>query len=224
MKRFLPLLFAALVLPMTASAQTASTKPAAKSATKAATKAAAPATAAASAAAPKTPLLSREELRACMKMVDENNVQATAINKANNELAPERDELKKLGDELAQAMQKHKDGIAGLTQERADLLKAGQELQAKTKDMEPQEGEAAVAAYNARAKAFTAKADEYNAGGAALNGQVAAHRARIESYNKKKDELLAHEDSYKSGIATWKAACSDRRYDEADELAIKKGK
>jgi uncharacterized protein YoxC len=222
MKRFIPLLLAALLMPMTSSAQTASAKPAAKTGTKPAAKPVAPA--AASAAAPKTPLLSRDELRACMKMVEENNVQATAINKSNSELAPERDELKKLGDELAQALQKHKDGMTVLTQERADLLKAGQDLQAKTKDMDQKEGQEAVAAYNARANAFTKKADEYNANGAALNAQVVAHRARVDVYNKKKDELIAHEDSYKSGTAAWKAACADRRYDEADELAIKQGK
>lgn len=220
MKRFIPLLFAALLLPMTASAQTASTKPAAKGGAKAA----APAPAAASAAAPKTPLLSRDELRACMKMVDENNTQATAINKANNELAPERDELKKLGDELAQALQKHKEGMAALTQERTDLVKAGQELQAKIKDMDEKEGKETLEAYNARAKEFTSKADQFNANGAALNAQVATHRARVDAYNKKKDELMDHEDAYKKGISAWKAACADRRYDEKDELAIKQGK
>ncbi len=226
MKRFLLLCSAALMLQTGVFAQTSAPKPALKSGAKTGPKAAPkPATpASAETAPPKTPLLTREELRACKKMVDENMAQATAINLANAELAPERDALKKLGEELKQAMQTHKDGMASLTQERADLLKAGQDLQAKTKDMDKEEGEAAVAAYNAKATAFTARADAYNATGASLNAQVVAHGERVTKYNKNKDELLAHEDAYKRGSAAWKAACFDRRYDEADEIAIKNGK
>ena len=222
MKRFLLLFSAALMLQTHAFAQTSAPKPALKAGAKAAPKPTKPA--AAEPATPKTPLLTREELRACKKMVDENIVQATAINLANAELVPERDALKKLGDDLKQAMQTHKDGMASLTQERADLLKAGQELQAKTKDMDKEEGEAAVAAYNAKAAGFTARADAYNATGASLNAQVLAHGERVTKYNKNKDELLAHEDTYKRGNDAWKAACAERRYDEADEIAIKNGK
>lgn len=226
MKRLLPLFIAALIVPTWALAQTPAPKPAVKASAKASAKSTPKSTAPAvvEPQAPKTPLLTREELRACNKMVDENMVHATAINSANAELGPELDELNKVGADLKLAIQNHKDGMARLTQERAGLVKAAQELPAKTKEMDKEEGEAAVAAHNAKAAEFTARADDFNKVGTALNVQVAAHGERVEKFNRSKDDLMEHEDAYKRGMAAWRAACADRRYDEADEKAIKEGK
>ena len=222
MKRFLPLFTAALMLPIFSSAQTPSPKPAVKAGTKANIKPATPA--AVEPVAPKTPLLTREELRACKGQVEANDAEAKTINVAQAVFNAERDELKKIDDELRQIIKDRNASAAAMTQERAELLKAGEDLEAKVKEAKKEEGATLVATHNAKAAAFTARADDFNQVGAALKTQAAAHGGRVDKYNQGKNELVARADAYNRSIASWKANCADRRYDEADDLAIKSGK
>lgn len=218
MKRFLPLFTAVLMLPICAVAQTSPPKPAVKAGAKKA------APAAAQPAPVKTPLLTREELRACKALVESNEAEAKAINAAQQALDLERDELKKNDEALRVVINGRKATMEAMTQERAELLKAGEELSAKVKEAKKAEGEAMVAAHNARAAAFTARADAYNQEGVTFKDQAAAHGARVDKYNQSKNELVARAEAYNRKLETWKTSCADRRYDENDEIAIKNGK
>lgn len=219
MKRLLPLITAALMLPLGLQAQTPPAKPAPKPAAKA-QKPAAP-----EAAAPaKAPLMTRDELRACMKQVEVNDVEAKAINAAQAARNQERDELLKSEEALKQVIKDRAAALATLNQERADMLKAGEELKVKLPTVKKEEAEVMIAAYNAQAAAFDAKADAYNKSGGPIKEQTAAREARVDKYNQGKDALVARAEAHNRNIEAWKASCADRRYDEADEIAIKAGK
>jgi len=223
MKRFLLLFSAALMLSSHVLAQTAAPKPALKaSANKAASKPAS--SAAAEPAPPKTPVLTREELRACKGQVVANDAEAKAINAARAALDVERDEVKKTDEVLRLVIKERNATMAAMTQERADLSKAGEAMNVKLKEAKKEEGEAMVAEYNAKAVDFTARADAFNQAGASLKTQAAAHGERVEKYNRSKNELTVRADAYNRNIEAWKTSCADRRYDEADEIAIKNGK
>lgn len=222
MKRLLLLLSAALMLSSHVFAQTAAPKAALKASAKAASKPASPA--AAEPALPKTPMLTREELRACKGQVVANGAEAKAINAAQAVLDAERDEVKKTDEAMRLVIKERNATMAAMSQERAELLKAGEGLNAKLKEAKKEEGEAMVADHNAKATDFTARADSFNQAGASFKTQLAAHGERIEKYNQSKNELTVRVEAYNRNIEAWKASCADRRYDEADEIAIKNGK
>lgn len=119
------------------------------------------------------PTLTREELRQCLA---------------------EQDRIKKEGAELAQAQ-------ANMDKERADIERLGTELQADKAKVDTTD-EAAVAAYNDRARQRTQRVEEFKAGAVRFNERV--------------DKLVVDRQSYA-------AKCADRRFFEDDYEAIKAG-
>ena len=220
MKRLLPLIItAALMLPLALQAQTVPVKSAPKPPAKSQKS-----TVPEAAPVAKAPLMTRDELRTCMKQVEVNDVEARAINAAQAVRNAERDELLKSEEALKLTIKARADALALLNQERAEMLKAGEDLKVKLPTVKKDEAAVMIAAYNAQASAFDAKADAYNKSGGPIKEQTAAREVRVDQYNLGKNELVARADAHNRNVEAWKKSCSDRRYDEADEIAIKAGK
>jgi hypothetical protein len=119
------------------------------------------------------PLLTRAELRDCMAQKDRVRTQGEEVLKLVESMDKEKAEIKSLGGSL-------KERLAAL--DRTDA--------------------AAVDAYNLQAQDLDKRVAAYNAGTPAFNAKADALKSEREAYAK---------------------ACENRRFDERDEIAIKKG-
>ncbi len=122
----------------------------------------------------KSPLLTREELRACMA--------------AQTKMHEQREELTKLQGQL--------------TAEKEDIVRTGSELKEQLAALDRTNREAIVA---------------YTEANAARDKRIDAFELSSTAYN---DKVQASE----TADAAYKKDCENRRFDEKDETAIKKGK
>ncbi len=241
-----------------ALAQTTPAKPAAKPATKPAAKPAAAAPAGAKAPEDKTlalgggsaagkggPLMTRDELRVCLKdeetvrtrMTDHDALRAPLdqekkdITTAQGELRQERepiDALKVRADAFAAKIKDYSARVQSwndrMKLHNEDPKPSGAAFEAKklalNKEREDIEKErvaleAERAAITAVASGDTVRA--YNAKAVALDARVTSWNERNNKWN---DAIAALDVERKA----WLAACADRRYREDDELAIRRGK
>ncbi|MFG6449761.1 hypothetical protein ACG0Z6_16165 [Roseateles sp. BYS180W] len=171
---------------------------------------------------PKKVLLTRDQLRHCMTAVDANEAEGLAIkaedaklNSERTELAAEKDRLTKQGAELTATA----DGIKA---ERDDILKYGEEVKAKAKELSRSEVKAMQETYQARATALDARIDAFNKVKDAYFEASKGFDAKAEAYNKRKDGLSTRLEEHTDKLNEWKLECSNKDYDEADEIAIKK--
>jgi chromosome segregation ATPase len=189
------------------------------------------------------PLLTRDELRACFSQEESIRTRIAALDarrapldqeKANlateqQALRTERepiDAFKKTADDLgarlkdyATRVQAWNDKVAAFNasppkgtafeRQRNDINNERAALEVQQKELETEkaklgsDSEAAVKNYNTKA--------------VTLDGRVTDWNQRNESWNKDSKALEAER-------ATWVTSCSDRRYREDDEIAIRKGK
>jgi len=199
------------------------------------------------AAKPGGKLLTRDELRACLKT-------QTTMKSGRAEIDRER---------------------ATLEQEKAELAKVAQALKTERSAIQA-ERNAAVAAYNARVAEFEKRGVEFVARNAAYNdmvnkradkdererqraaleaeraelmridealkaeapaiqsanaqapaphnGKAAANDQKIDDWTKRNAAFAERANAWQAGHDAWSRDCAERRYDEADEIAIQKGK
>ena len=251
----------ALVLGATlagwAAAQTAPATPA-KAAAKPAAKPAAPAAKPAAATADKPAdgktlslggkegggkLLTRDELRACLKQRDTLTVQLGELDGARTALNQERDALNA---EQA-ALKTERENLAG-------MKTAVDELNAKTKGFQQQVDDwnkrvAALAESKAPTSAQEKQRADLNELGEGLrkrqaelnserdavlargdgqiktfNTRAAAVDAKVTDWNERNRKLNERGDNLQTERQTWAADCGDKRYREDDEKAVLSGK
>ncbi len=243
----------------TAQAQTQTpAKPAAKAAVAKSAKsgaagAAGAAASAASAAADKTlslggkasagPILTRDELRACLnqeenirKRLEAHTALRAPLDKEKAELAAAQQSLrterapleamKKQADELSERMKAYgarvtawNDSVAAFNANAPTGTKADRERAALNKEREDLGVQ--QKALDTEKTDFAAKSElvvrEYNAKAAAVDAQVTSWNQRNEQWNQDARSLEADRSE-------WVINCADRRYREDDETAIKRGK
>jgi len=173
---------------------------------------------------PKQKLMTRDELRNCMNANDANRVEGEAIKaaqaaqtKERAELLKEKDELSKVGDALSAR-------TTELLAERAALLKLNEELKVSLPKAKKEEAEALKKDYDAKAEAHGARIDALNKDKLDYKALSPAFDAKAEAHNQANKALEARAEAYLDKLDEWKAECSNKPYDEADELAIKKEK
>jgi predicted nucleic acid-binding Zn-ribbon protein len=251
-QKFLP----ALLLATASFAVLAQTPPAAKPAAKAAAKpAATPAkpAKAASAADDKTlslggksssgPILTRDELRACLsqeevirKRLEAHTALRAPLDKekadlsaAQQNLRTERaplEDMKKQAEDLSQRMKDYGARVNGWNERVAAFnaappagAKADRERLALNKERE--DLGVAQKALETEKTDFAAKSEalvkDYNAKAAVVDAQVTGWNQRNEQWNQDARALEADRSE-------WVISCADRRYREDDEIAIKRGK
>ncbi|MBT9493731.1 MAG: hypothetical protein IV107_15620 [Paucibacter sp.] len=171
---------------------------------------------------PKQKLMTRDELRACMDRNDFNTKEALAIkadqvayNDNANILKAEKAELQK-GEETGAA------GTAALKKEREGILQMFEEIKAAAPKLEKAELEARNKEYQARAAAFDASVTTLNEGIKANLDKRKAFSDKVDAFNASFKALEARQDAHFDKMDSWKAECSKKAYDEADEKAIMK--
>lgn len=191
--------------------------------------------------APVGKMLSRDELRACLKRLDDFNAASKDLESQRTALDQEKDELARAGD--------------ALKAERADVdarTQAVKQWQERVKAHG-----AAIEAYNQRVKAANeskpadpqALAKELDAERQRLNdarGPLAeeetrllpayenavktynekakARDARVDDWNARNRALNERAGTQETERSAWLSECADRPYREDDEIAIKRGR
>jgi chromosome segregation ATPase len=186
-------------------------------------------------------LLSRDELRQCMKRLDDVNAGAKPIETSRAALDAERAELTKAGDALKleredidrklaavreweARVRAHREAIEAYNKKSATLPEAPKDqkeaLQAQLSAESARLGtnQATLAADEARlVPAYQDAVKAYNVKAEARDAKVADWNARNAVAN---ETSRKHEDARLS----WLDECANRPYREDDEIAIKKGK
>jgi chromosome segregation ATPase len=245
-------LLSALLLAAIPCLAPAQTQAPAKPAAKAAAKPAVPAKSA-SAAADKTmslgskssngPILTRDELRLCLsqeetirKRVEAHTAARAPLDKekadlsaAQQTLRAERvplEDLKKQAEALSERMKAYSgrvtawnDSVTAFNANPPTGLKADRERNALNKERE--DLGTLQKALDVEKTEFAARSEalvrDYNAKAGAVDTQVTSWNQRNEQWNQDARALEADRSE-------WVISCSDRRYREDDEIAIKRGK
>src|SRR6478609_8080146 len=171
---------------------------------------------------PKEKLMTRDELRVCMKSNQENEAEAravkameTAYNEEHAKLLAEKPVLTKRSEALVAE-------VTQIKQDREALIKYGDEIKAKAGKADKDEMKKLQDDYQARATAMDPRIEAANKAKDAYIVDSKSFDARIEAHNKVREELSARIDKHMDAADDWKASCANKKYDEADEIAIKK--
>ncbi|MFY7863425.1 hypothetical protein [Roseateles sp.] len=173
---------------------------------------------------PKQKLMTRDELRACMKANDANRAEGEAIKTAQAAQTKERADLLKDKDDLSKKGEALTVRTNELLAERAALLKLNEELKVSLPKAKKEEAEALKKDYDAKAEAHSARIDALNKEKLDYKALAPGFDSRVEAHNQAAKALEARAEAYLDKLDEWKADCSNKPYDEADEIAIKKEK
>lgn len=186
-------------------------------------------------------IMTKDELRACMTLDRDNERRTDEIEKRHEVLSRERDELEKIKDdtgpqraeidklleEVKQADAKVGENAAGIedwnnrmaefTKRKKDMRNAARREQVLKQERLKLEAanEQVLAERGARIAAYE-KAVE------ALNQHTAQRGGASVEWNKRYEALRVEEAELNKSKDKWTAECSNRRFRENDELAIKK--
>jgi len=200
----------ALMLPLAAHAQTsapAKDKPAAK--------AAAP-------VKPKVRLMTRDELRTCLKEKEENRAENAAIEQEKTGFTQEREALVQDKDALLKRTAELDSSAKLVIAERDELMAQQKEFEKPVEKAEVKAMEAKRVAFNERAAAHGAKVDAYNAQKREYDKVKLALDTRIDANNARGRALKTRADSFNETVESYSVNCLNKPYDVADEAAVKK--
>lgn len=184
----------------------------------------------------KAPILTKEELRACMKREVAVNEQRTTAENRKAVLDAERAEVTKLSEGLQplKADVEAKAGAIKQLNERTRVL--GERIVAfNAKAANPPADDAGRKALQDEEKQLKTEAGAieaegkplqaaYEAAVAALNDKAKVHDERAAAWNEKQSQVVAAAREAEQARQGWMLDCADRRYREDDEKAIKAGK
>ncbi|MBC7916742.1 MAG: hypothetical protein H7Y28_02925 [Rhodoferax sp.] len=205
MKRLLLTLCVAMALPAMAQSQPA--KPASSKKTT---------------AKPKIAIMTRDELRACFKQQASNSDENATINREKDAFQQERNVIVADKDGLLKRSIALGDMAKDIQTEGAKLLEAQKEFEQPVPKSEIKAAEARRIEFNDRVAAHQRKVDAYNTDKKPFNEAKDALDARIEANNARGKVLLERSEKYNDAVDEWKASCSNKPYDVADEAAVKK--
>jgi chromosome segregation ATPase len=188
-------------------------------------------------------IMTREELRACMKQQEELGVRKVTLEKRQAGQQDERAQIQKETeaikadqdalsarkgqvDDLNKRMNEHADRVKDLNERSAELEKSGRsgptaERERRKQDKERQDLDKAGVALNAEREKIAGGAAEVVA---KLNARVEAQQQVASEWNGRSKKLDQELQAYENDRTDWVGGCGERRYREDDEKAIRAGK
>lgn len=188
-------------------------------------------------------VMTREELRACMKQQADLTARKGGLEKRQASIQDERGQIQKdtdaikaeqealssrkaQVDDLNKRMEAHAERVKDLNQRSADFEQAGRsgpnaERERRKMDKERQDIEKAEAVLKAdREKLVGGTNDAVSK----LNARVEAQQQVASDWNSRSKKLDQELQAYEADRSDWVIGCGDRRYREDDEKAILAGK
>lgn len=171
---------------------------------------------------PKQVLMSRDELRACMKSQAVNEEEAKAIKAEEAKQKAEREALLAAKEGFPKREEALSANVNAIKADQDALLKMHAEITAQGSKMEKAELKAKQDEYMGKANALNERIEAHNKTKDTFLAERKAFDGKVEAYNKSKADLEARVETYFDKYDEWKKTCANKAYDEADELAIKK--
>lgn len=193
----------------------------------------------------KAPIMTRDELRACMqeqdafkKRADDMKAQRATLDQErterqaeNESIKQERDALqakiKAASDDFNVKAKAHQDAVAAFNEKMKDAndaVERGDPSAERKRDRIAREGKA----LNDESEALNAEVAKlkgsFQGDQDALNAKVTAFQTKVDDWNTRNKKLEADSIAYDDDLSHWKRTCGNRRYREDDETAIRKGK
>ncbi|MBH9551718.1 hypothetical protein [Inhella gelatinilytica] len=187
-------------------------------------------------------VMTRDELRRCIKIQDDTKALSVELERYQAEAAPEKARIAQMSEDLKAQRQ----ALDGPGARLKDLQAAFKEQKEKADDwkrryeeLEDQKGsrtyEKRKMELAAEQKALSKRADEleaqrkelygpYEAAAAAYNEKAAAYDAAANAWNARNDKAAQLDDKIHELKADYAAECANRKFDENDEKAIRQGK
>ena len=171
---------------------------------------------------PKEPVMTRDELRACMSQRDANDAEAVSINADMKGYKDNTEKLKAERDRLETATAALNARTTAAKAEFDAIMKANEEFKAAAPKMEKADFEAKKKELTDRSAAFETTRDAILTDSKALNADKDALGTNIDKNNELFKSLETRRDAQLDKSDDWKAACSKKKYDENDEAVINK--
>jgi chromosome segregation ATPase len=188
-------------------------------------------------------IMTRDELRVCLKQQESLASRKAELEARQNAIAAERIEIQKETDAIKAeqaALGSRKAAVDDLNARMTAFSAKVKDLQARQEDFE-RSGRGGPTAERERRKLekeaadikkeeteLNAERDKLQAGGnelvAKLNARVDAQQQRAQSWNDRSKQLGTDQQAYEDDRINWIDTCGNRRYKEDDEKAIKAGK
>ena len=189
-------------------------------------------------------LLTRDELRSCMKRLDDFNASTKDLAARRSALDGEKDELTKSGEALKAERADVEAKLAAVrdwegrmkaygaevqafnarvSQIQEDTQLSQRERQSRVKELEP-ERERLAKAREPLAVDEARLVPPYQAAVAAYNAKAGPRDAKVADWNERNKALNEASQKQESERTSWLLECADRPYREDDEIAIKAGK
>ncbi|WP_077033800.1 hypothetical protein [Pelomonas sp. KK5] len=168
------------------------------------------------------PQLTRDQLRSCMDRSDANNVEADKIKGLQDKYKADSAALKQEKADMQKQEEANAAQLAAAKEERTAIEKFGADLTANGSKLPKDELEAKKKEYQTRAAAFDATAKQVSEANNAMNARREAFNARIPALEALFKEMDDRTEEHSDKINAWKTECSNKTFEEADEIAIKK--
>jgi hypothetical protein len=182
--------------------------------------------AAAQAPARNDKIMSRDELRACMKLQQSNEKNAAEILAEQQAFKRDQDAVKVEQAEVAKINDDMRARVTALATERDAISTLSSGLSAKVEAAKTDAEKAAVEAERAklleRNAQYEQDVERFRGGEQTQRDRVAALNERIGSINQRSKTVNDRVEPHLAQVAQWKDQCGSRRYREEDEALIRK--
>jgi hypothetical protein len=171
-------------------------------------------------------IMTREELRTCMKLKASNEKNAATIQQEQQNFTRDQESVKAEQAEVSKGNNDLRTRLAVINAERDAMAAIVAELSAKAPtlktDAEKAEYEAERVKLIERNRVHQQNTEAFNAAQQTHSERVAAFNTRVDAINQRSKTVNDRVEPHQEQLAAWRSQCGNRRFREEDEIVIKK--
>lgn len=168
-------------------------------------------------------LLSRDELRACLKRNDDNKEKGAVLEKEKADFQQVRAEIVARKDNLVKQIGELDIEVSSIKAEQTELLALRKELEKPVDKADVAAADVRRSSFNDRVQSNEKRVALYNAAKQAYTERKTLLESQIDANNAQGKALVTKEDTLGQTVESWRTECGSRPFLESDELAIRKG-
>lgn len=168
-------------------------------------------------------LLSRDELRVCLRRNDGNKEEGAVLDKEKAAYQQERVEIVARKAALVKHIDELDVEVASIKAEQVELLALRKELEKPVEKADIAAADVRRNAFNDRVQSNEKRVTLYNATKLAYTERKTLLESEIDANNARGKALVSREDTLGQTLENWRIECGSRPFLETDEVAIRKG-
>lgn len=168
-------------------------------------------------------LLSRDELRVCLKRNDDLKADGGALDAEKAAYQKERQEIVARKDLLAKQIGELDAEASSIKAEQTELLALRKELEKPVDKADIAAADVRRNAFNDRVQSNEQRVSQYNSVKKSYAERKTLLETDIDASNARGKALVGREDALGESLERWQIECGSRPFLEADEAAIRKG-